>query len=125
MSGAVERVICYSLCIGINTYPTTTGLASLDYAENDAQNMDKLLGRQGFAQENRRLFLGKEATLDAINRAMGEILLDRPQQHDLIIFYFAGHSIPIAIQEQTERQSEVFLATYDFDYERIQTSIAY
>jgi hypothetical protein len=66
----------YSVCIGIDTYAPETGLKPLSCAENDARAMDKVLGELGFAPENRVLLLGEEATLDAVNDALGEMIFN-------------------------------------------------
>ncbi len=120
----------YAVCIGINEYQPSAGLGLLHYAEGDAQAMDSLLGQLGFTPENRRLLLGKEATLDAVNDALSTIILDKAKKNDLVVFYFAGHSLPLAINEDEEQdkaklRSEVFLTSYDFDRERIKHSLAF
>ncbi len=114
----------YAVCIGINEYQPSAGLSPLRYAEGDAQAMDSLLGQSGFEAENRCLLLGKAATLDAVNDALSTLILDKPGKNDLVVFYFAGHSLPLVINERevqngAERISEVFLTTYDFDREKI------
>src|SRR5712692_4146523 len=93
----------YAVCIGINEYQPSAELGTLRYAEDDAKAMDSLLGQLGFAPENRRLLLGKEATLDAVNDALSTIILDKAKKNDLVIFYFAGHSLPLAINEDEEQ----------------------
>jgi tetratricopeptide (TPR) repeat protein len=113
----------YSVCIGINTYPPETGLGPLNYAENDARDMDEALGRRGFLPENRILLLGADATLDAVNTALGTIIFDRAKENDLVVIYFAGHSTPVTVEDRHEgRRSEVFLATSDFNRKIIQDS---
>ena len=115
----------YSVCIGINAYAPETKLAPLSCAENDAQKMDEMLGMLGFAPENRRLLLGKDATLAEVNKALREMILDQPQENDLIVFFFAGHGEPVAIETQPSQPPEVFLATYDFDRQTIKASLSY
>ena len=117
----------YSVCVGINHYLPTSGLPSLLCAEDDAYAIEELLGQLGFASENRILLLGKEATLEAVNAALSEIILDRPDENDLVVFYFAGHSKPLSLsdrdpQSDIEPRSEVFLTTYDFDSKKIKDS---
>jgi uncharacterized caspase-like protein len=114
----------YAICIGINDYQPSSGLSSLTYAEADARAVDALLGQLGFDQDHRCLLQGKEATLSAVNEALSTMILDRPGEHDLVIFYFAGHSLPLVIndsdvQQGAARKSEVFLTTYDFDRQKI------
>src|SRR5579875_1098331 len=108
----------YSVCIGIDTYAPETGLKPLSCAENDARAMDKVLGELGFAPENRVLLLGEEATLDAVNDALGEMIFNCSKENDLVVVYFAGHSTPVTLED---RASEVFLATTDFRRQRLMT----
>jgi uncharacterized caspase-like protein len=125
-STAVEQR--YAVCLGINSYHPTSGLSQLAYAEDDAKAMDALLGKLGFASENRCLLLGEAATLQAVNEALSTYILDYPRENDLVIFYFAGHSLPVVInqsaveEEEAEPRSEVFLTTYDFDRQKIMQS---
>lgn len=113
----------YSVCIGINTYASEASLAPLNYAENDAQDMDEVLGKRGFLAENRILLLGEAATLEAINTTLGTIIFDRAKENDLVVIYFAGHSVPVTIEDSPEaRHSEVFLAPFDFKRQTIQAS---
>src|SRR2546422_9219602 len=90
----------YAVCVGINVYHPPVGLSPLHYAEDDACAMDTLLGQLGFASEHRRLLLGKEATLDAVNEALSTYILDVPEEQDLVLFYFAGHSLPLIINQR-------------------------
>lgn len=113
----------YSVCIGINSYDAGAGLGSLQFAEQDAEKFDQLLDKLGFPPANRRLLLGKNATLAAINNALEAYILDQPGPNDLVIFYFAGHSVPITINTDTARsedefRTEVCLAPYDFDRQK-------
>src|SRR5262249_20156126 len=86
--------------------------------------IDNLLGKLGFAPENRYLLIGEAATLDTVNEVLSSMILDRSSENDLVVFYFAGHSLPLTINERevqngAEPRSEVFLTTYDFDREKI------
>lgn len=126
MSKSTRTEKRYSVCIGIDQYHPTAGLSTLRYAESDATAMDALFSQLGFEAGNRCLLLGEAATLDAVNTALATILLDTAGENDLVVFYFAGHSLPLVInQRQVEKQgeelrSEVFLTTYDFDRQKIQ-----
>jgi hypothetical protein len=118
----------FSICIGINRYAPNAGLGELRFAEDDARAVDELLGQTGFASENRILLIGKAATLEAINVALSDNILDRPHENDLIVFYFAGHSAPLTFQDHnsnSEPRSEVFLASYDFDRQKMKQSRAF
>jgi hypothetical protein len=106
----------YAVCVGINTYADTAALAPLHAAEENATQFDQVLHDLGFPVENRCLLRGSQATVDAINEALDEFILDRPEPNDLVVFYFAGHGVPINIAPDAEDpQSEVFLAPFDFD----------
>src|SRR5712692_5042538 len=95
----------YAVCIGINQYHHSAGLSTLRYAEGDAQAIDDLLRQLGFAPEHRCLLLGEAATLDAVNDALSTMILDAPGKNDLVVFYFAGHSLPLVInQREVEEQ---------------------
>jgi len=131
MPKSTRTEIRYSVCIGINQYHPTAGLSTLRYAESDARAMDALLSQLGFEAGNRCLLLGEAATLNAVNTALATILLDTAGENDLVVFYFAGHSLPLVINQReveeqgVERRSEVFLTTYDFDRQKIQRSLAF
>src|SRR6266496_851951 len=115
---------CYVVCVGINQYLDSSQMTELAYAQTDAAALHTLLLELGVPPHNSRLLLGEDATLDAVNDAL-DFILDQPHRSDLVIFYFAGHSIPIALDEETSKRSELFLATYDFDRQKIKTSRAF
>ena len=121
----------YSVCIGINQYHPRARLSTLRYAESDARAMDAMLRQLGFEAGNRCLLLGEAATLDAVNTTLATILLDTAGENDLVVFYFAGHSQPLVINQREveeqggERKSEIFLTTYDFDRQKIQRSLSF
>lgn len=114
----------YAVCVGINTYDSAAGLGPLSSAESDAQDIDQLLGDLGFPPANRRLLIGPDATLAAINDALATHVLDMPGPNDLVVFYFAGHGVPITINADTthseeEFRTEVFMAPYDFNRQKV------
>jgi len=114
----------YAVCIGINVYAPSAGLSALRHAEDDARAMDIQLAQLGFTDDNRKLLLGKAATLEAINAALEECILDRPHENDLVLFYFAGHGKPLKFSDSNDAgddgaKGEVFLASYDFDASKI------
>lgn len=100
----------FAVCVGINTYSPESGLADLTAAEDNARQFDALLGDLGFPAEQRCLLTGAQATLAAINAALDEFIIDRPQTDDLVVFYFAGHGVPVNIGSSDQPRSEVFLA---------------
>ncbi|GHO89137.1 caspase family protein [Dictyobacter formicarum] len=107
----------YAICVGINTYAPSSELHSLRFAEHDAQAMDEAFGTLGFEQDNRVLLLGEQATLAAINEALNE-MTDRAEENDLVVFYFAGHGVPLYFEKDDTR--DVFLASYDFDPQQLE-----
>src|SRR5579859_7421261 len=113
----------YAICVGINQYPPTCGLSPLDYAAQDAQEMYNVLRQLGFTQANCCLLLNEDATLDAMNTALEDIILDKASENDLVVFYFAGHSHPLKVEQvKGLPKIEVFLASTDFDGHKILTS---
>ncbi len=117
----------YAVCIGINVYAPSAGLSALRHAEDDARAMDIQLAQLGFTDDNRKLLLGKAATLEAINAALEECILDRPHENDLVLFYFAGHGKPLKFSDSNDAgddgaKGEVFLTSYDFDANKIRQS---
>src|SRR5947209_2146340 len=108
----------YAICIGINGY-TEAALSTLQCAENDARGMYNLFLQWGFLQDHCYLLLGEQATVAAIEAALTTFLLTRAKKNDLVIFYFAGHGIPIYPPDDDgdddDPVSDVFLATCDAD----------
>ncbi|MCS6938712.1 MAG: caspase family protein [Roseiflexus sp.] len=109
---------CFAVCVGVNEYHPDAGLSALRYAENDAKAVDALLGDLGVPLEQRRLLCGAEATLENINAALDNLFIDRPGPNDLLIFYYAGHGVPISFDDA---DPEVFLASWDFNRDQLQT----
>ncbi|GCE27596.1 hypothetical protein KDA_30800 [Dictyobacter alpinus] len=107
----------YAICVGINTYAPFSELNPLHFAEHDAQAMNETLGTLGFEQNDRVLLLGEQATLAAINEALNE-MTDRADENDLVVFYFAGYSVPLYFEKDDTR--DVFLATYDFEPQKLE-----
>jgi hypothetical protein len=108
----------YAICVGINQYAASAQVFDLRYAEQDAQALYTLLLQHGFEKANSRLLLGSEATLDAIYQALEEFVLTKPDRDDLVLFFFAGHGVPLCIdegQKSKDARCEVFLTSYDFD----------
>src|ERR1700680_4371689 len=104
-SSREETDLRYALCIGINSYASSAQQLPLRYAENDAQAMYEVLLQRGFAQEHCRLLLGTEATTQAIQDALLELLLNKPKRNDLVLFYFAGHGVPISSPDDDDDET--------------------
>jgi tetratricopeptide (TPR) repeat protein len=119
----VETKKRYAVCIGINHYRDSQDIPTLRYAEKDAQAVYDLLLQRGFAQEDCRLLLGSQATQQAIHDALKTVVLDKPRKEDLVLFYFAGHGIPISLEDDEEDDvlSDVFLTCVDFPLQEIRT----
>jgi hypothetical protein len=117
----VETQKRYAVCIGINHYVDSQGMPALRYAEKDAQAVYELLLQRGFAPENCRLLLGSQATQQAIHNALKSVMLDNPRKEDLVLFYFAGHGVPISFEDDEEDDvlTDVFLTCFDFPLQEI------
>ena len=118
----------YAVCVGLNQALGVDGV--LKCAKTDAESVHKRLLELGFASENCLLLLNEKATLETIDEALSEITINRPSKNDLVIFYFAGHSMPVTInktevEDTSQYQSEVFLTSWDFDREKIEQNRTY
>jgi tetratricopeptide (TPR) repeat protein/uncharacterized caspase-like protein len=121
-SSGVETQNRYAICVGINRYQALADVTSLSFAENDAKALYDLLLHKGFDKEHCCLLLGSEATQVAIQDALRSILLTKARKDDLVVFYFAGHGLPISVADDgddAEQPSEAFLTCYDFDLKKI------
>src|SRR5437868_697505 len=87
----------YAICIGIDHYDASACMPDLRFAENDARALHELLLQHGFPPEHCRLLTGAEATLDAIQQALRDMVLTRPGKDDLVVFYFAGHGTLVSL----------------------------
>src|SRR5438094_333147 len=110
----------YAISVGVNSYAHLDHIMPLHYAEEDARAMYALLLCHGFTEENCRLLLGEQATTEAIQQALTTFLLTKPRRDDLVVFYFAGHGVPVSIPEEDEDEeddspSDVFLCAYDMN----------
>ena len=110
----------YAICVGVNSYAHLDRILPLRYAEDDARAVHTLLLCHGFTEENCRLLLGEQATGEAIQQALTTFLLTKPRRDDLVVFYFAGHGVPVSIPEEDEEEeddppSDVFLCAYDMN----------
>lgn len=74
-----------AVVVGVNEYPSDSGLAKLRFAEADARELDRALReRCGFKTT---LLLGPDASRDALERS----LLSEVGRGDVFLFFFAGH----------------------------------
>ena len=123
-SSSLETKNRYAVCVGINRYQVRDQLMPLRYAEQDAEDIYALLLAHGFSKEQCCLLLGEEATWEAIRQALTTLLLTKARKDDLVIFYFAGHGVPISLNDEDEEaeqepQSDVFLCSSNFDVQQV------
>jgi uncharacterized caspase-like protein len=97
-----------AIAVGINTYKEP-GIPQLTGAENDAQELFKLLASQkaGFENNPKNLILGEEATQRNISERISEIFRN-DKKYEIALFYFSGHGF-------LDKKEELYLATYDID----------
>lgn len=81
-----------AVVIGVNRYEDG-GIPELKGAENDATELRQRLADQesgGFEIAEGHFLVGKDATCDAVRRAMSDLLW-KIDSSDLSLFYFSGH----------------------------------
>src|SRR5438874_553369 len=123
-SSSLETKNRYAICVGINRYHAQDQILPLRFAEQDAKDVHELLLAHGFDPQHTCLLLGEAATWEAIQHALTTLLLTKARKDDLVIFYFAGHGVPISINdededEEQEPQSDVFLCSTNFDLQKM------
>jgi hypothetical protein len=112
--GSSERR--FAVVIGISGYKDSR-IPALRYAEADAKSVgDWLTSEQGgrYALADVKLLLGKDATAEAIRKAMFQ-WLGQALAEDVVTIYFSGHGTPASPNES----QNLFLVPYDTDYEQI------
>lgn len=88
-----------ALLVGINRYNDRKWI-SLEGAENDVQLQKELLvHRFGFAEDDIKLLIGKDATYDNILTTFKAFLSDWAQPGDVVVFHFSGHGSSVADPE--------------------------
>jgi hypothetical protein len=99
-----------ALLVGINRYNDSKWI-SLEGAENDVQLQKELLvHRFGFAEDDIKLLLGREATRSKILSTFREHLSNWAQPGDVVVFHFSGHGSVVADPENalgTKRVSTI------------------
>jgi len=124
-SSSLETKNRYAVCVGINRYQVRDQLIPfLRYAEQDAKDVYALLIGHEFSKEHSYLLVGEEATWEAIQQALTTLLLTKARRDDLVIFYFAGHGVPISINDEDEEaeqepQSDIFLCSSNFNMQQV------
>ena len=82
----------WAVVVGVGDYQDP-GIRDLRFSEADAQAFYEFLVDPeggGFPEDHVRLFLGSEATQQAIRAAFGW-LIEGAEEDDLVVFYFSGH----------------------------------
>ncbi|BCL78526.1 toll/interleukin-1 receptor domain-containing protein [Ktedonobacteria bacterium brp13] len=116
MIGTPAPELRYAICIGVNTHPLYAQLPALPRAEDDARKVDASLAALGIPAERRRLLLGSEATVAAINEAFTTLLCSQPVREDAVIVYYAGYLVPLVetiFEGRGVLRSDVCLAASD------------
>ena len=98
----------HALCIGINDYQSP-GIPDLQYAENDANEMARIL-KELYAFDDVTLLLGSQATQRNISKAIGS--LQNPKRigdKDCVLIYFSGHGQTVS----TGRRDDGYIIPQD------------
>ncbi|HEX3640542.1 MAG TPA: caspase family protein, partial [Ktedonobacteraceae bacterium] len=102
-----------ALVVGVNTSSIAPQYwSTLKYAEKDAQDMASLLARPecSFILLVPAL-IGEHATSGSIKQRVIELVRKR-QKEDFLLFYYAGHAIPI--------ENDIYFITHDFREEHVE-----
>jgi hypothetical protein len=86
----------WAVVIGISNYKNLEPKDHLQFAQRDAQEFAAFLRSPsggGVPPERLRLLTDQEATLSAMRRAFGEALQRSVGPEDIVIIFFAGHSL--------------------------------
>ncbi|MFD6752504.1 MULTISPECIES: EAL domain-containing protein [Micromonospora] len=105
----------WAVLIGVNESSPSAGLPALQFAENDAREMDAILLDEHigtFEDGDVHCYAGVAATWPAIKTTLREIAI-QASPSDVLLVYFAGHSfVP-----EWSTPSDAYLVTADFDPE--------
>ncbi|MBF0367990.1 MAG: caspase family protein [Magnetococcales bacterium] len=97
LSGWKKRQDAFAVIVGINRYKTIRGR---HFADRDAQNLHRLLGRRGLFiddPEHMRLRVDEGATLDVLQADIRWLLKQgRIDPNAMLLFYFSGRGMPWA-----------------------------
>jgi uncharacterized caspase-like protein len=97
-----------AIIVGINKYELDSKIQTLAGAENDAKEIAERLKNNGdFEISDNHLLLGPDATRAKILKAVDDIFR-REGNHDLVTFYFSGHSM-------VDENNEGYIVPYDMD----------
>ena len=105
----------FGLIIGVGKYANLGPDLHLQYSEADAESIhDVLISKEGgnFAPEDVRKFVGRDATLENIRRAIEEWLPSVAKENDRVVIFFAGHGF-------LDEKGRGYFAPYDVDMDRL------
>ena len=108
----------YAVVIGVAQYRNLAAADNLKYSERDAEAIHNVLispAGGDFPAENVRSLVGPEATLANLRKAIEEWLPARAKESDRVLVFFAGHGFQ-------DKQGRTYLAPYDVDKERLETT---
>ncbi len=105
-----------ALIVGISKYADPS--INLRYAHRDARSLYELLtseelGPAAFEREDVTLLLDEEATVANIHSGLRDFL-QRADENDFVLFFFAGHGAP-----DVRRIEDLYLVAHDTDPDRI------
>ncbi|WP_110517870.1 tetratricopeptide repeat protein [Herpetosiphon llansteffanensis] len=102
----------HALIIGVNQSSSDSKPPALKHAEEDAIDFALALESHcGFTITGQHV--GRDATTDTIRKGIVRLAKDY-RTDDVLIFYFAGHAIPIEVQRNGSIETEIYLVTSDF-----------
>ncbi|MCK4793169.1 MAG: caspase family protein, partial [Desulfobacteraceae bacterium] len=92
-SSGTQTANVYAVIIGIGQYKDPT-IPTLKYTNVDAENLHDLLidpRKLGIHEENIKLLLNEDATLQNIKSTVGTWLLRKADEDSTVIIFFSGH----------------------------------
>lgn len=113
----------YALLIGIDNYDSKSGFSPLRYAVNDAIALKDILTQKcGYATQNIKVLLNKDATRRNIMNALEAYTKDNLPENSQLLVFFAGHGTTTGRNSNVRRG---FLVPVDGNDEELNaTSIA-
>lgn len=98
----------YALLVGVAKYPKTSGLRTLQYTENDVEELAQVLENSGYRRENVILMTQKHAaenprflpTATIIRQELKNLLRDL-SPNDSLLIAFAGHGVQFGRDDES------------------------
>lgn len=103
----------YSLCVGINSF-SDANFVTLDYASNDAKELNQLFVEKFGVGEGTIRLLNEEATLREIIRSINK-LKEIAKPEDTIVIFFATHGE----YNKNDEGGDFYLITSDSEYDKL------